>query len=65
MINYLTQRLNRLAAGLLLAPLALAAQTPEERGLEIAIEADRRDTGFGDFKAALTMVLRNKHGQET
>ncbi len=65
MINYLTQRLNWLAAGLLLAPLALAAQTPEERGLEIAIEADRRDTGFGDFKAALTMVLRNKHGQET
>ncbi|MGY8826563.1 MAG: outer membrane lipoprotein-sorting protein [Candidatus Latescibacterota bacterium] len=36
------------------------AQTPEERGLEIA-----RDAGFGDFKAELNMVLRNQHGQET
>ena len=33
------------------------------RGLEIAEEADRRDTGFGDFKANITMVLRNRHGE--
>ena len=35
------------------------------RGLEIAVEADRRDTGFGDFKADITMVLRNKHGESS
>ena len=65
MINYLSKRLSWFVAGLLLAPLALSAETPEERGLAIAVEADRRDTGFGDFKAALKMVLRNKHGQQT
>ena len=32
------------------------------RGLEIAIEAERRDTGFGDFMANITMTLRNRHG---
>ncbi len=36
-----------------------------ERGLEIAIEADRRDTGFEDFQADLIMLLRNRHGQES
>lgn len=39
--------------------------TPEERGLEIAREADRRDTGFGDSSASLKMILRNRHGQES
>ena len=48
------------------APLvADSAVTPEERGLEIAVEADRRDAGFEDFTAELTMVLRNRHGQES
>jgi outer membrane lipoprotein-sorting protein len=41
------------------------ALTPAERGLEIAVEADRRDTGFGDFSANLVMVLRNSHGDVT
>ena len=41
------------------------ALTPEERGLEIAMDWDRRDSGFGDQLAALTMVLRNRHGQES
>ncbi|MFK7887901.1 MAG: outer membrane lipoprotein-sorting protein [Gammaproteobacteria bacterium] len=40
------------------------AQTPEERGLEIATEADLRDQGFGDTKVILTMTLRNKNGDE-
>ena len=43
----------------------VVAQTPEERGLEIAIEADTRDTGFQDSQSTLTMVLRNRHGEET
>lgn len=47
--------------------IGLAAQdkTPEQRGLEIAIEVDKRDTGFDDFSASLQMILRNSHGQET
>ena len=46
-------------------PEALMAQTPEERGLEIAREGDRRDTGFIDSKADMTMLLKNKHGEES
>ncbi len=46
-------------------PLAGNAMTPEEQGLEIAKEVDRRDTGFHDFKATMTMLLRNKHGEES
>lgn len=48
-----------------LAPLAAAAETAEEKGLRIAIEADREDTGFGDTRATLVMVLRNRHGEES
>ncbi len=36
-----------------------------ERGLEIATEADVRDTGFGDSQANMVMTLRNAHGQES
>ena len=42
----------------------LGAQTAQERGLEIAVEADRRDTGFGDFSVEMTMLLRNAQGEE-
>jgi hypothetical protein len=35
-----------------------AASSPEERGLAIAVEADRRDTGFGDTAADLSMILQ-------
>lgn len=51
-----------LSATLLCAPAF--AQTPEERGLEIATEADRRDEGFGDTKVVMQMTLRNKNGDE-
>lgn len=51
-----------LTAALLCAPAL--AQTPEERGLEIATEADRRDEGFGDTKVIMQMTLRNKNGDE-
>ena len=44
---------------------AVHAETPEEKGLAIAVEADRRDTGFGDMTAKLTMVLRNKQGDSS
>ena len=41
------------------------AQTAEERGLEIAQEADKRDTGFGDSKADMKMILKNRQGEES
>ncbi len=54
-----------LLAILSLLPLSLIAATPAETGLEIAVEADRRDTGFQDFQAELNMLLRNRHGEES
>jgi len=39
--------------------------TAEERGLAIAIEADKRDTGWGDQQANLVMTLKNRFGQES
>jgi len=50
---------------MLLLPLATAAETPEEKGLAIAREADRHDSGFGDYTANMRMVLKNRHGQES
>ncbi len=49
----------------LLLPLTTAAETPEEKGLAIAREADRRDSGFGNYTANMRMVLKNRHGQES
>jgi len=54
-----------LALVILVAPAATPADDPAARGLEIAVEADRRDQGFGDYSADLTMVLRNRHGEES
>ena len=48
----------------LVPPLAFA-ETPEEKGKAIAIEADRRDLGWNDNKSVLKMILRNRHGQES
>lgn len=50
---------------LLSLSLSALAQTPEEKGLEIAVEADRRDTGFHDSTASLKMLLRNRQGDES
>ena len=50
---------------LTLLPFLVIAQTPEEKGRAITIEADKRDTGFGDFTADLLMILKNRHGDET
>jgi outer membrane lipoprotein-sorting protein len=46
-------------------PLAAQALTPQERGLEIAKEIELRDTGFHDFEASMTMLLRNRQGEES
>lgn len=41
------------------------AETAVEKGLSIAIEGDRRDTGFNDFTADMSMLLKNKQGEES
>lgn len=46
-----------------LMPLPAQAQTAEEKGLAIAIEADRRDTGFGDTTAKMVMILSDRLGR--
>jgi outer membrane lipoprotein-sorting protein len=44
---------------------AALAETPEEKGLRLAEEADGRDSGFGDYVADMKMVLRNRAGDES
>jgi len=57
------------AAGLIFFALVAApvanAGDEEDRGLEVATEADQRDLGFGDYRVELKMILRNKHNQQT
>jgi outer membrane lipoprotein-sorting protein len=47
-------------------PGMASGQSPDaDRGLAIALEADRRDTGFSDSEVSLRMILRNRHGDES
>ncbi len=48
-----------------LLPGAAMANTPAEKGLEIAREAERRDDGWGDATSSMLMTLRNKRGDES
>lgn len=52
-----------LAIGLTCLPLVVAAQSGEERGLQIAKDADAFDVGYVDFTANMVMTLRNKKGE--
>jgi len=45
--------------------ISAQAQSPAEKGLAIAIEADKRDIGFGDSSVSMEMILRNQYGEET
>ncbi|MGB5822078.1 MAG: outer membrane lipoprotein-sorting protein [Saonia sp.] len=47
----------------LLGTIVGNAQTPEERGLQIAKAAEEADLGFGSSTVELRMVLKNKNGQ--
>lgn len=53
-----------LAAWLLLLPLAVAAETAEEKGLAIARDAEARGANFGDLRAEAEMVIANGRGGE-
>ncbi|WP_020408281.1 outer membrane lipoprotein-sorting protein [Hahella ganghwensis] len=44
---------------------SLAEMSAEDRGLEIAKQADRRDRGWKDSQAEVKMILINKSGDET
>ena len=50
---------------LLLVSTLISAETPDEKGLNIAVAADKRDSGFETQKTDLVMVLRNRQGQES
>ena len=58
-----------LTASFLFAPLLFVSpvysETAEEKGLAIAMEADKRDEGFGDYTANMTMILKNRQGKES
>lgn len=54
-----------LLSTLLVASNVLFAETAEEKGLAIAVEADKRDQGWGDQETTMKMILRNSQGQET
>jgi outer membrane lipoprotein-sorting protein len=49
----------------MLVPAFVLAGPAEDKGLEIAKEADRRDEGYGDSRSKMVMILRNKRGQES
>jgi hypothetical protein len=53
-----------LAAIGLIGTIPVVAETPEERGLGIAVETDARDAGFGNWVATATMILKDKQGGE-
>jgi len=55
-----TATLAILLAGAAFTPRPASAETPEEKGLAIAVEADQRDLRFGDFTTNGEMVLRDK-----
>lgn len=66
MINKMIFRhINLFAFLFFLSLLSTHAQTAEEKGKQIVIEADKRDLGFGDSTAELKMILRNRDGQES
>jgi len=41
------------------------AETAEEKGFAIAVEADKRDQGWGDQATTMKMILRNSQGAES
>ncbi|MCU7920702.1 MAG: outer membrane lipoprotein-sorting protein [Candidatus Thiodiazotropha sp. (ex Dulcina madagascariensis)] len=52
--------------GLALALIAGSAQaTREEEGRRIALEMDRVESGYGDYRASVEMTLRDRKGRES
>lgn len=49
----------------LISNMSLALTLAEQKGLDISIEAKKRDFGWQDSTANMTMLLRNQQGQES
>lgn len=49
----------------LVANMSFALTPEEQKGLDISVEAKKRDLGWQDSTADMTMLLRNKQGQES
>jgi len=67
-MNSLVQPRNSALTTLLLSLTMLYAgsvSADAQRGLEIAVEADKRDQGFVDSTADMKMILRNRAGKES
>jgi len=47
----------------IIGTLNATAQSPEQKGMDIATAADKYDQGFESSESNLTMVLKNKQGQ--
>ena len=52
-------------AVLTVTPVVAFADAAEDKGLAIAVEADKRNTGFKDTTANMVMTLKNRHGQKS
>lgn len=59
-----SKQLALILTGCMLGSVALA-QTPEERGLEIATAVQAQDDGFVDSESAMTMTLINRSGKKS
>lgn len=51
--------------GMLLLSTAVHAETDQEKGLRLAVEADEADEGWGDSQSEMIMTLRNRQGDES
>ncbi|MFT5520500.1 MAG: outer membrane lipoprotein-sorting protein [Enterobacterales bacterium] len=49
----------------ILSPSILMAEEDSNRGLEIAIESDKRSNGFIDSSSNMKMTLTNRHGESS
>jgi hypothetical protein len=49
----------------LVANMSFALMPDEQKGLDISVEAKKRDLGWQDSTADMLMLLRNKQGQES
>lgn len=50
---------------MLVTNVSLALSLAEQKGLDISVEAKKRDLGWQDSTADMMMLLRNKQGQES
>jgi hypothetical protein len=54
-----------LVLALLLVPTIAGAETPEEKGLAIAIDADRLDSGFRAYVVDAKLILTSRAGDKS